>query len=83
MTPKVRLTTNFPLDSLFNTNKLAFCDKKSEKIFKEKNENTDTKKPVLNLEIKYGLEYKSTNKINTKIKERIKYGEIPLCRINQ
>ena len=44
MTPKVRLTTNFPLDSLFNTNKLAFCDKKSEKIFREKNENSDTKK---------------------------------------
>ena len=45
--------------------------------------NTDTKKPVLNLEIKQWLEYKSTNKINTKIKERIKYGEISLCRTNQ
>ena len=32
MTPKVRLTRNFSLDSLFNTNKLAFCDKKVEKI---------------------------------------------------
>ena len=41
------------------------------------------KNPVLNLEIEYGLEYKSTNKINTKIKERIKYGEISLCRTNQ
>ena len=41
------------------------------------------KNPVLNLEIEYGLEYKSTNKINTKIKERIKYGKISLCRTNQ
>ena len=38
MTPKVRLTRNFSLDSLFNTNKLAFCDKKSEKIYKQKNQ---------------------------------------------
>jgi hypothetical protein len=44
MTPKVRLTRNFSLDSFVNTNKLAFCDKKSEKIFKERNVNTYTKK---------------------------------------
>ena len=83
MTPKVRLTRNFSLDSLFNTNKLAFCDKKVRKFLEKKMKIHILKNPVLNLEIEYGLEYKSTNKINTKIKERIKYGEIPLCRINQ